>query len=159
MDSMRGLLLLIWLFLGLSVFAEDNNLTSSDWKIKKITCDVVSSDPAKQSSLDSCLSYLQKDTVSEKDEFIYSFTDSTMERTNNNNEDVWSYKLLGDKMVVELGMGRVYIFNYKVDSDTTLVLEMSKQIFMLSEFAPKDKSMKDLIKSVSLKYYFKKIEP
>jgi hypothetical protein len=30
---------------------------------------------------------------------------------------------------------------------------------MLSEFAPKDKSMKDLIKSVSLKYYFKKIEP
>ncbi|MCK9155911.1 MAG: hypothetical protein M0P12_07345 [Paludibacteraceae bacterium] len=156
---MRGLLLLISLFLGLSVFAEDNNLTSSDWKIKKITCDVVSSDPSKQSSLDSCLSYLRKDTVSEKDEFIYSFTDSTMERTNNNNEDVWSYKLLGDKMIVELGMGRVYIFNYKVDSDTTLVLEMSKQIFMLSEFAPKDKSMKDLIKSVSLKYYFNKIEP
>ena len=114
---------------------------------------MLSSDPSKQHYLDSCFSYLQRDTVREKEIFEYVFSDAEMTKKQNGKESVWHYKISGNKLIVNLGDGKVYILDFELKSDS-LMLELDKNRFMQSEYAPKNKEVQSLVKSLSLQYYF-----
>ncbi|MCB9017880.1 MAG: hypothetical protein WCU80_05155 [Paludibacteraceae bacterium] len=150
---MRTFFVLMSMLVSLSAFAEKNDLASSDWEICKVSCKVLSSDPSKQHYLDSCFSYLQRDTVREKEIFEYAFSDAEMTKKQNGKESVWHYKISGNKLIVNLGDGKVYILDFELKSDS-LMLELDKNRFMQSEYAPKNKEVQSLVKSLSLQYYF-----
>lgn len=152
--------ILIFLALGLSLAAnvcanKSIELRAGEWEIEAIECQAEAIEPAKQSFVDSCITFINHPSFSDKETFSYVFTENELLMTRKGKTERWAYKISGEKLIVDLGGGKVYILDFKVDKNK-LTLILNKDLFFKSEFAQKNIELKSAVKTLNVLFHFNK---
>ncbi len=151
---MKKLFILVSLVVS-AVCGRAQMLENSAWNIVGIECAVTAEDSIQQPFLDSIFSAFGKKIIAPADRYVYEFTQDELLKKVKKKESRWPYKETDNNLVVDMGKGIILIQKYEIRQDT-LILEMDKPLFFLSEFEPKVKNVKSMVKDVSLRYYYKK---
>ena len=152
---MRKFSILISLVI-LTVFcSKAQMLEKSSWSIVRVECAVMAEDSTMQPFLDSLFATFRQKTIASTDRYVYEFTQDELLRKSKGKEFRWKYKETDNSLVVDMGKGVVLIQKYEIKRDT-LMLEMDKSLFFLSEFGAKMEKVKPIVKDISLRYYYKK---
>jgi hypothetical protein len=130
-------------------------LENSVWSVVKVECTATAEDSVQQLFLDSIFGVFRQKTVDPADQYVYEFTQDELLKKKKKKEVRWKYKETDGNLIVDMGKGIILIQKYEIKQDT-LVLEMDKPLFFLSEFGSKVKDVKSMVKDVSLRYYYKK---
>ncbi len=151
---MKKLFILILLAV-LTVFSKAQILENSAWSIVKVECTVTAEDTIQQPFLDSIFHTFKQKMIEPADQYVYEFTQDELLRKSKKKESRWKYKESDNSLIVDMGKGIILIQKYEIKQDT-LILEMDKPLFFLSEFGPKVENVKTMVKDISLMYYYKK---
>ncbi len=153
---MKKLFILIS-FVFSTVCGKAQMLENSAWSIVEIDCEVTAEDSIQQPFLDSVFYVFRKKIIAPADRYVYEFTQDELLKKFKKKEFRWKYKEMDNNLViVDMGKGIILIQKYEIRQDT-LILEMDKPLFFLSEFGQKVENVKPMVKDVSLKYYYKRM--
>jgi hypothetical protein len=148
------IIILILGFIG-NIYAD--KLRNSIWNIFRTECLVVAKHPNDQLFLDSVFQKLEQPEILPEEQYIYHFTEEKLIKKLNHKEIYWDYKDEGNKIIVDMGQGIFLIQKYTIANDSTLILELDKDLFFISEFAAAD-TVKELVGDITFRQYYSKLE-
>ena len=151
---MKKVFFILLAFLSYPAFMKAEKLKNSAWEIVRVECKAVANEPAQQRNVNNQVENLRKKSIVPVDQYVYEFTADELVRKSKGKVSRWNYKEADNNIVVDMGKGVVLIQKYEIIKDT-LILEMDKELFFLSEFGAKAENIKSLVKDISLKYYYK----